>query len=309
MELENIENKISEAKAYAKHRLKSWVLGLVAVLTSVAYIFYSMIKLEPNEKLKPIVITAAIIIGVICALITKAAYGEIGFDKGYSSAKWKEEQDKYDESCSVCLDYVDRVPNFYIEEEKTRKKEYRKTKLASVCLRYCDWFDEDGIYIGTKEKRDSLEKNQLKVLKKCISVNIYVPDMFKEKSRSVDNYTKKDKTDTEQRSITLTKNSITAILPSIVQVLFIPNFTGWKWAVIASGAVTVTVWTLTGLLQLRANYNFVTQEKVTQLRDKKELMSKFYKGCELGYYKNDYEAEKGEKDEKIISSNDTTITE
>lgn len=280
MELNDLNEKVEDIKTNVKHYMKTWVFGIVAMLTSVVYVFYSMIKLEPNEKVKPVIITAAIIMSIVCALITKTAYGEIGFDKGYNSAIWIEEQEKYNDSCNVCLPYIDRVPNFYLEEEAERKMIYRKSKLASVCLRYTDWFDEEGQYIGTKEARDKLDRSQEKTLIKCIKVKIYVPDMFKEKSRSVDNFAKKDKTDTEQRSLTLTKNSITAILPSVVQILFIPNFTGWKWAVVISGLITVSIWTLTGLLQLYNNYNFVTKEKVVQLRDKKELMSKFLKKCE-----------------------------
>lgn len=279
MELNDLQEKVDDIKTNAKHYMKTWVFGIVAALTSVIYVLYSMVKLQKNQ-LSPILITAALLMGIVCALITKAAYGEIGFDKGYNSETWIDEQEKYNEACNVCLPYIDRVPNFYIQEEKERKALYRKSKLASVCLRYTDWFDEEGNYIGTVEAREKLDKAQEKTLKNCIKVKIYVPDMFKEKSRSVDNFAKKDKTDTEQRTYTITKNMITAIVPNFIQVLFVPVFTKWNWGVVISGLITVAIWTLTGLLQLYNNYNYVTKEKVVQLRDKKELMSKFIKVCE-----------------------------
>ena len=98
MELNDLNEKVEDIKTNVKHYMKTWVFGIVAMLTSVVYVFYSMIKLEPNEKVKPIIITAAIIMGIVCALITKTAYGEIGFDKGYNSAIWIEEQEKYNDS-------------------------------------------------------------------------------------------------------------------------------------------------------------------------------------------------------------------
>ena len=299
-----IEQKIENIKQNAKQYLKTWSLSLIVIVTSAIYVLYSMIKLEPNQDVEPIVITAAVLIGIVCALITKSAYGEIGFSLGYNSEFYKNELDKYNDACSLCLDYQDRVSDFYIKEEQERKRLYRKTVLASNCMRYTDWFDDEGIYIGSEEKRSKLDKHQEKALKKCIAIKIFVPDLFKEKTRSVENYAKKDKTDSEQRATVLAKNSIAAIIPNVVQVLFIPTITKWNWATVISGLITIAIWTITGLLQLYGNYNFVVQSKVTQLRDKKELMSKFIKGCEKGIYKSDLGAE-NEKNNTDTNNNNT----
>ena len=161
-----IEQKIETIKQNAKQYLKTWSLSLIVIVTSAIYVLYSMIKLEPNQDVEPIVITAAVLIGIVCALITKSAYGEIGFSLGYNSEFYKNELDKYNDACSLCLDYQDRVSDFYIKEEQERKRLYRKTVLASNCMRYTDWFDDEGIYIGSEEKRSKLDKHQEKALKK-----------------------------------------------------------------------------------------------------------------------------------------------
>lgn len=267
------------AKKYAKQYLKTWIFGLVAAMTSVIYVIYSMVKLEQNTDIQPLTITSSIVIGVVCAVLTKSAYGEIGFEKGYNSEIWSEEIKKYNEACTLCLEYNEYIDEFTLKEMSERRKTYRLSVLSSQCMRYSDWFDEEGNYCGDNEKRKRLDKYQEKALRRCITVKIYVPDMFKEKSKDVENYRHPDKTDSQQRVKSTLKNTFAAIIPNFVFVILIPTLNGWNWSIVISSLITVCIWLITGLLQMYNNYNFVTQEKVTQLREKKELMSKFINYC------------------------------
>ena len=179
---------------------------------------------------------------------------------------------------------MERVDNFYQYEEIEKKRNYRRAKLQGVRLKYEQWFDQDGNYIGDIELYNKLDKKQKKMLNKCIRVKIYVLNLFSQYNVSVDQDTKKEITDRIQRSKNLTKNTVAAIIIAIIGVYFIPQLNSWSWASFISSTMQVAMWVLFGILQLFNNYNFVTQDKVALLRQKKEIIRRFNTGCEKGMY-------------------------
>lgn len=263
--------------------IKSLAMDLVVVIVAFAYIFYQMITLE-KTNLNPLILIAEALMGIICGIIIKQALGENGFSKGYNNPTWIEEEKKYNDSCNLAIDYVDRVDNFYISLEKEKRENYRRNKLQSVRLKYSNWFDENGDYIGTKEMYDELTFIQKIVLKRCIRVKIYVLNLFSQYEITSEQDTKKESTDRTQRSKNLTKNTVSAALVAVIGVYFIPILNGWNWASFISSTLQVALWVLFGVLQLYTNFNYVVQEKVAILRRKKELIQRFIKDCEKGMY-------------------------
>lgn len=263
--------------------IKSLAMDLVVVIVALAYIFYQMITLEKTE-LNPLILIAEALMGIICGIIIKQALGENGFSKGYNNRIWLEEEKKYNDSCNLAIDYVDRVDNFYISMEKEKKEHYRRNRLQSVRLKYQNWFDYNGDYIGTKKMFDELTFIQKLVLKKCIRVRIYVLNLFSQYEITSEQDTHKELTDRIQRSKNLTKNTLSATLVAIIGVYFLPVLNGWNWANFISSTLQVSLWVLFGVLQLYTNFNYVVQDKVAILRRKKELIQRFIKDCEKDMY-------------------------
>lgn len=298
--MENLNETIRE---YTDKYLKTIAMDLIVVIVAFAYVFYQMITLEQTD-LNPLVLLAQAVMGIICGIIIKVSLGENGFSKGYNSDTWREEENKYNETCARHTDYIDeRLENYYLCEEIKKKELYRRKNLQAVRLKYSNWFDEDGNYIGTIEKVKELKLYQKIVLNKCVRVRVYPLNLFSEYANTSEQDTKKEKTDKDQRAKNVAKNSISAVIIAIIGVYFIPLF-NWNWAALISSTMQVALWVLFGILQLYTNYNFVVKEKVAILRKKKEEMVIFGKNCEKGMYKeNPYLKKEIAKEEEKCDNN------
>lgn len=281
-----IDEKLEELQNFTVRYIKTIAMDIVVVLVAVAYIFYQMVTLEPND-INPLVLLAQAFMGIVCGVAIKQALGENGFSRGYNSIIWKEEEDKYNAACNTANPYMERVDNFYQYEEIEKKRNYRRTKLQGIRCKYDDWFDKEGNYIGypLKElKAKGYDRKQIRVIKKCIRVRIYPLNLFSQYNISVDQDTKREKTDKTQRARNFTTNTVSATLIAIIGVYFIPMLSKWSWASFISSTMQVTMWVLFGILQLFNNYNFVVQDKTALLRQKKEGIRRFTTGCEKGMY-------------------------
>ena len=277
------DEKLEEIQNFTVRYIKTIAMDIVVILVAVAYIFYQMVGLQVTDT-NPLVLIAQAFMGIICGVAIKQALGENGFSRGYNSKFWLDEEEKYNQACNTANPYMERVDNFYQYEEIEKKRNYRRAKLQGARLKYDNWFDHDGNYIGSIEEYNKLDRKQKKVLNKCIKVKIYPLNLFSQYDISNEKWTKKEPTDRAQRGKNATRNTISATLIAIIGVYFIPFLSGWSWASFISSTMQVAMWVLFGILQLFNNYNFVTQDKVSLLRKKKEDIRRFTTGCEKGEY-------------------------
>ena len=277
------DEKLEEIQSFTVRYIKTIAMDIIVVLVAIAYIFYQMVGLQVTDT-NPLVLIAQAFMGIICGVAIKQALGENGFSRGYNSKFWLDEEEKYNSACNTANPYMERVDNFYQYEEIEKKRNYRRAKLQGARLKYDQWFDKDGNYIGSIENYNKLDKKQKRVLNKCIKIKIYPLNLFSQYDISNEKWTKKELTDRAQRGKNATRNTISATLIAIIGVYFIPFLSGWSWASFISSTMQVAMWVLFGILQLFTNYNFVTQDKVALLRKKKEDIRRFTTGCEKGLY-------------------------
>ena len=270
---------LEELKENPVKYLKTLAMDIVVVIVAFGYIFYQMLTFKTTE-LNPLILIAESIMGIICGVVIKQALGENGFSRGYNSIIWQTEEDKYNNVCNGALGYMDRVDNFNISQEIELKTNYRRNHLQEVRLKYSDWFDKLGNYIGDDSK---LDRTQKKMLKKCIKVKVYPLNLFGEYTISSEQATKKEISVKSQRTKNIAKNSITATLVAIIGVYFVPIMQ-WDVASLIAATMQVALWVLFGILQLYSNYNFVVQDKVAVLKKKKELIERFKKECDKGLH-------------------------
>lgn len=298
--------------------LKGNIINAVIILTAAAYIFYGLVTIEATGLTVAEVLAKAGI-GIIVGFIIKECMGENGFNYGYGSQIWKENKDLYSKVSNSASDYIERVDNFYACEEIEKKKRYRRQNLTAAQMKYDWFFDKDGNYknpeiisLGKAKKMKKLGQSipegtlvlsyyQKRILKKCLNVKIYNLNLFSEYGIEVENDTKKEKTDRNQRRAMFTKNGLFAVVSAVVGAYFIPLLKGWNWGLFISSCVQVTIWISCGAMQLYTNFNYVCVEKVAKLKRKSELIVKFKKGCEQGQYLvNPYDVMEKEEEENII---------
>lgn len=277
------DEKLEELQNFTVRYIKTIAMDIIVVLVAIAYIFYQMVGLEPTN-VNPLVLLAQAFMGIVCGVAIKQALGENGFSRGYNSKFWLEEEEKYNAACNTANPYMERVDNFYQYEEIDKKRTYRRSKLQGARLKYDNWFDHDGNYIGSIESYNKLDRKRKRVLNKCIKIKIYPLNLFSQYDISNDKWTKREITDRAQRGKNATRNTISATIIAIIGVYFIPFLSKWSWASFISSTMQVAMWILFGILQLFTNYNFVVQDKVALLRKKKEDIRRFTTGCEKGMY-------------------------
>ena len=285
--LDKLNEKKDEAISFGLRYIKTIAMDIVVVLVALAYVFYQMIKLEVTN-LNPLVLLAQAAMGIICGITIKQALGENGFSKGYNSEYWAQEEKKYNDACTVAVEYIDKVDNFYEYEKIEKKKNFRRQHLQEKGLKYSMWFDDDGNYIGEPinelKKSKKYTRKQIRMINRCINVKIYPLNLFSQFTISTEKDTEKEPTDKQQRAKNLRNNTIAATLIAIIGVYFIPQLAGWNLAAFISATLQVTLWTIFGVLQLYQNYNFVIVDLVGVMRKKKEGIAKFLDGCKKNKY-------------------------
>ena len=271
--------------------IKGNLINAVVIGVGLAYIFWGLVHIE-RTSLSPLAVIAQAGIGILAGFVIKQALGENGFNKGYRSNIWLESLEKYARACNSAQDYIERVDNFYLAEEIRKKRNYRRMNLQAYQMRYYDFFDNDGYFIGSDEKMQKLTRKQRRILNKCISVKIYHLNLFSEFSNEIENDTKKEKTDRDQRNKMFAKNSLVAVFTAVAGAYFTASISGFNLGAIIFATIQVLMWTATGIIQLYTNYNYVTVEKTSKLSQKVELIVRFKKDCENGKYLVDpYEEE------------------
>lgn len=267
-----------------KGLIKSALTNLLIILTSGAYLLFGMLDIDKTDKsLKATLISS--IIGIVCAILIKRAMGENGIDMGYKSEIYSEEIRKYNETCSLANDCLDKIDNYYAYEEIRKLKEFRRINLNAVRLRYCDWFNDDGEYIENEKLYKKLKLRQKLVIFKCLHTKIKRLSLFSEYEDGVSSYTKRELTASQYRVQRTFKNILFALAPIFVIGYFTITLKNWDWGKFIGCAIQVFLWLLTGLLEMYNAYQYITDIKVSYLRKKKEEIIKFKKGCEEGLYK------------------------
>lgn len=279
--------------------IKGNLINAVVIGVGLAYIFWGLVRIE-KTNLSPLAVIAQAGIGILCGFVIKQSLGENGFNKGYRSNIWQDALEKYAKACNGTQDYIERVDNFYLYEEIRKKRIYRRTNLQAYQMRYSDFFDKDGYFIGTDEKMQKLTKKQRKILNKCIRVKIYHLNLFSEYSNEIENDTHREKTDKDQRAKMFRKNSLVAIFTATAGAYFTASITGFNLGSIVFATIQVLMWVATGITQLYTNYNYITIEKTSKLSQKVEMIVRFKKDCENGKYLDDPYDEEEKEDEKVL---------
>lgn len=293
MEIE-LPEKLEEIKNNPKKYIKSIIMDVIVIIVSFAYIFYQLLSFELSD-LNPWLLFVQSIMAIICGVTIKQSLGENGFSRGYNSDTWQEEEAKYNDACTNAVQYMDRTTNYYIIRELEKKARYRRQKLQSVRLRYTDWFNDKGYFIGEEDYKtikiknkdgkmvNKYDKKQIKAINKCLKVKIYTLNLFSEYNISVDQDTKPEETDKRKRTKNISKNTLAATFVAIMGVYFIPVL---KWNIAAFIAATfqVAMWILFGIMQMYDNYSFVVRERVAILKAKKEEIGAFTANAAKGMY-------------------------
>ena len=281
MDSENAKNKLNKF-------IKTGLVNVIVVGVGLAYIFFTMVTIKAGD-VNVLELLGKSIIGIICGVLIKQGLGENGMTRGYGSSIWHEELAKYNEACNKANPFMERVDNFYYNEEIEKRKSNRRAIMMGARLKYTDFFDEYENFVG-QDKMEKLTKFQKRAVIKCVKIKVYTLNLFSEYANASTTDTKKETGDKEQRAKMFGKNSISQVLVAVAGAYFVPMLKDWDWATFIFSTLQVLMWCASGVMQMYTNYNYIVIDKVNKLKRKKELIQKFIHGCEQDMYvENPYE--------------------
>lgn len=293
-----------------KHKIKTIFADIIVIILGLSYIFYRVLTLELKE-LDPIIVTFDGVFCIAVGVSIKQVLSEIGLIKGYETNEYKEEDEKHKNACNESIEFIDKVDRYEEEEIANRKLKYRKAQLQSARLKYDYFFTEDGeikdviitpLYKVKKKLKKKLyepaenefvlDRYQRKVLKKCYKVKIKILNLFSEYSKDTSNFSDRETTDKEQRTKTLGKNLLTAMVFALADIYIVARFVEFDVGAVIFATVQVCGFIAIGLIQMYQNINFVRVDKVNTLKEKNKRLVIFINNCKKGKYEDERMVEK-----------------
>lgn len=282
-----------------KKNITSILLDIGIIGVAVAYVFYNILEFHKTD-LDPWRLLMKGLVGVFVGVGLKWMLGEKGIIKGHNNEQFTRPKEHFDNRTEKAVPYIDKYDAF--EEKERTEKIYRNRKihLNNYKMKYETFFDENGDYIEheiwTPRQRDKwlkqtkksvidfgeehedvivLDLRQRLCLRKCIKLQIFVPNVFDDYGNSITDDEKPQKTERDIRKQNTRNNFVSAVVFALIGVYFIPDIMNFTVAGIIWSIFQVFMWLAFGIINFYKNYTFVVIDEVKYIGKKDKLLTKF----------------------------------
>ena len=291
--------KTDEFASAIKKNITSILLDIGIVGISIVYVFYNILDFHKTET-DPWRLLMKGLVGIFVGVGLKWMLGEKGLIKGHNNQQFSKPKELFDERTDKAVPYIDRFDEFSEKERIDKMLRNRKIHLNNYKMKYDTFFDENGDYIEheiwtPRQKKRWLKRynktviefdNELEnvivldfkqryVLKKCIRLQIYIPDVFSDYGDTITEDEKPDKTEQGVRRKNTRSNFISAVIFAMIGVYFVPDLLNFTWAAIIWSIFQVFMWLAFGIINYYQNFTFVVIDEVKQIGRKDKLLTKF----------------------------------
>ena len=290
------KEKTDEFAANIRKNITSILLDVGIVGISVIYVFYNILDFHKTET-DPWRLLMKGLVGIFVGVGLKWMLGEKGLIKGHNDKTFTRPKEAFDERADNSVPYIDRFDDFAEKERIEKVLRNRKIHLNNYRMKYETFFDENGDYIeheiwtprkakkyfknpydDTKELPENvivLDWKQRWCLRKCVKLQIFVPNVFSEYGDTVAQDEKPEKTEQEIRRKNTRSNFISAVIFAMIGVYFVPDILNFSWAAIIWSIFQVFMWLVFGIMNFYQNFTFVIIDEVKTIAKKDKLLTKF----------------------------------
>lgn len=290
------EEKIQEL---AKSMMNKMPL-FIAIGIAIFWIFYGTVEVLPTN------LSVVERIGLtICTIVLAITYCNLIADGGFRSARESQDYEKvnkeYEEAQRDGNTDKFEITEYAKDIAKDNLRDCRARNLDLNGLKYKDYFDIEGNYIGGDYKKNNiLRRKQKRTIKKCINQRIVIPNIFGNISSKYFGL-KKEITQKDYQRKDITIQTIIRAILSIFSVGMMFNFLGFSIGSMIFAFFQIVLWTASGFSQRLKNFNFVKDVLIPQMKEK-TLIIKGYLGLskeKKNYYEKRVEDVKKEKLEAL----------
>jgi len=292
----NFREKTDELAASIKKNITAILLDVGIVGVAVAYIFYNILDFHKTET-DPWRLLMKGLVGIFVGVGLKWMLGEKGLIKGHNDPQFTRPKDTFYDRTETAVPYIDKYDEFVNKERIEKTYRNRKIHLNNYKMKYETFFDENGDYIEheiwTPRQKAKFLKNpyddskelpenvvvlyfrQRLCLKKCVRLQIFVPDVFSDYGDAIAEDEKAPKTENSVRRKNTRSNFVSAVIFAMIGVYFVPDILDFSWAAIIWSIFQVFMWLAFGIINFYQNYTFVVIDEVKQINKKDKLLTKF----------------------------------
>ena len=295
----SFREKTDEFVISLKKNITSILLDVGIIGVAIAYVFYNILEFHKTD-LDPWRLLMKGLVGIFVGVGLKWMLGEKGIIKGHNNEQFTRPKEHFDNRTEKAVPYIDKYDAF--EEKERTEKIYRNRKihLNNYKMKYETFFDENGDYIEheiwTPQQRNKwlkqtkksvidfgeehedvivLDLRQRLVLRKCIKLQIFVPNVFDDYGNSITDDEKPQKTERDIRKQNTRNNFVSAVVFALIGVYFIPDIMNFTVAGIIWSIFQVFMWLAFGIINFYKNYTFVVIDEVKYIGKKDKLLTKF----------------------------------
>lgn len=286
------EEKIQEAVKKISERVPIFI----AIAISIWWLLYDSIIVEQST------LSFTERFGITCiTIVLSLIFRTLIANGGYASAKktftYINTLEAYDKARQKGIGKQRQIMAYTKDTAKKNLYECRKTNLQSNDIRYEDYFNTQGDYIGGDYKRSKrLNSKQKKVLKKAIQLRIIVPSIFGYMSSKWFGLKKEESQKAHQTKTTIS-NFLFCVALSFVTVGVSFRFVGINLDSFIYAFCQILLWTASGYMQRLQNFNFIMDEIVPLFKEKTNIIESYFLLSEIE--KQKYEKEILEESEVV----------
>ena len=284
--------KTDEFAANIKKNITSILLDVGIVGISVIYVFYNILDFHKTET-DPWRLLMKGLVGIFVGVGLKWMLGEKGLLKGHNDDNFTRPKEKFDDRADKSVPYIDRYDEFAEKERIEKVLRNRKIHLNNYRMKYETFFDEEGNYIENviwtphqankylkthKELPQGivvLDFRQRYILRKCVRLQIFVPNIFSDYGDTITQDEKPERTEQDVRRKNTRSNFISAVIFAMIGVYFVPDILNFSWAAIIWSIFQVVMWLIFGIINFYQNFTFVIIDEVKIIGKKDKLLTKF----------------------------------
>lgn len=247
----------------------------IAIAISIWWLLYDSIEVEQVN------LSLSERFGVTCiTIVLSLIFRTLIADGGYGSAKktviYISTMASYDEARLLGISKQRQIMEYTNDIASRNLHDCRKANLQSNDLRYEEFFNENGDYIGCDYKHSkNLNSKQKKIIQKAIKQRIIVPSIFGYMSSKWFGL-KKEETQKVHQIKTTIFNFFFCIALSFATVGMSFKFVGINLDSFIYAFCQILLWAASGYIQRIKNFNFIIDVIVPLYKEKTNIIMSYF---------------------------------
>ena len=256
-------------------KIGSYIPVFIAICIALWWLFYDAIEVE-SIQLNFAERFGLMLLTIFLSMVFRSLIANGGYASAKNTKTFLDAEANYEETASNALEKQKQILAYANDVASKNLYECRKSNLEANGLRYSDFFDKDGNYIGCDYKHaNSLNLRQKLVINKAIKQRVILPSLFGYISSKWFGL-KKEHSQKEHQAKTAIYNLLFGVFASFISVGVTFRFIGISIDSLIYAFAQILLWTASGYIQRLQNFNFILDVIVPLYKEKTHIINSYF---------------------------------